>query len=163
MLLHSLITVLKWVIDNSAVEQAGTEEEMAAALQVVASGEVAQLPGQATPAGASTEVSTPVPTGDVASGAATPAVAQSDLVPVVPSANKPAEGPAPDQSNPTVQNAVKELQATSSEGLVGGGEADVTMESAKPFVEDPSQLGEKEESHGMIPPVQESVPPAMTS
>lgn len=147
---------------------------MAAALQVVASGEVAQLPGQAAPtsAGASTEVLTPIPGTDAPSGAATPAVAPTDQVPVVvPSAEKPAEGPAPDSSNPTVRDAVKELrEMPSSEGLVGGGEADVVMqgvegEASKPsFVEDQSQLaGEKAEEQGVVPPLQESVPPAMAS
>lgn len=158
-----LASVLKWVIDNSAVEQAGTEEEMAAALQVVASGEVAQLPGQATPAGASTEVSTPVPQGAEGSGAATPAVAAADLVPVPMASDKPAEAPAPDGANALVADAVKELNEAPSEGLIGGRDADVEMAQAKPFVEDQSQLGVKEEQHGMVAPVQDSVPPAMAS
>lgn len=140
------LAVLKWVIDDSAVEQVGTAEEMAAALQVVAAGEVAQLPGQATPAGISTEVSTPVPLG-TGSGTATPAVVGVDLVPAVPTADKPAEGPAPDETMPSVEDAVKELQEAPVEGLVG--EEDVKMGEPKPFVEDEVQVAQ-EATQGMV-------------
>ena len=116
---------------------------MQAAMQVVAAGEVAQLPGQATPAGLSTEVSTPAPA--TGSGTATPAVAEPDLVPVN-AADKPAEGPAPDGTNPSVEDAVKELQEAPQEGLVN---EDVEMGQPKPFVEDEVQVAQ-EATEGMV-------------
>jgi hypothetical protein len=121
--------VLKWVIDDSAVEQEGTAEEMAAALQVVTAGDASlTMEGLEGPGAASTEVSTPIPV----SGTATPAI-------VVPAnAAKPAAGPAPDNSAPSVLDAVRGL-----EEVVGVGGGDVEMMGQKSFVEDEVQLAEQ--------------------
>ncbi|KAM0753763.1 hypothetical protein T439DRAFT_322649 [Meredithblackwellia eburnea MCA 4105] len=60
------LMVRKWVIDTTSERQEGTEEEMAAAMEVVARGDVGLEP--------TTEGNTPLPASGFASGSATPAV-----------------------------------------------------------------------------------------
>lgn len=122
--------VCKWVLDTEMGESKGTDEEMQAALQEVAAGNVPLPSAGAATAGAEASVPASASASLAPSGTATPAPAAS--TPVHPpqkvsaaalqaSTNplaqvqhadpaKPPAGPAPSGEAPSVQEAVKGLE-----------------------------------------------------
>lgn len=127
----SLRAVLKWVIDTDQDKSEGTEEEMQAALQEVAAGNI-PLPGSSGGINADGTITLDFGSGAPsvpASGTATPALppavppaavpvlastlqASSNPIALVQHANpaKPATGPAPSGAEPSVKEAVKGLE-----------------------------------------------------
>ncbi|GAA6057285.1 hypothetical protein JCM3770_001698 [Rhodotorula araucariae] len=128
--------IYKWVLDTEMGESKGTEEEMQAALQEVAAGNV-PLPsatadqsagGSLAPSGTATPALVPVP----AAGPPNPSQ-QVSAAALQASANplaqvqhadpaKPPAGPAPSGEQPSVQEAVKGL---------GGVPMDAVMDTAE--------------------------------
>ena len=100
--------VRKWVIDTSEQGQEGTEDEMAAAIALVASGEAGIVD-------LTTEASTPVPFSGAVSGTATPAVGdhamQIDAFPV-PSAPVTVGGSTPGSATPTADSPLPSTSST---------------------------------------------------
>ncbi|BGP02017.1 hypothetical protein RTBOTA2_005215 [Rhodotorula toruloides] len=123
--------ILKWVIDTDQDKSEGTEEEMQAALQEVAAGNI-PLPGSSGGINADGTITLDFGSGAPsvpASGTATPALppavppaavpvpastlqASSNPIALVQHANpaKPATGPAPSGVEPSVKEAVKGLE-----------------------------------------------------
>ncbi|BGP34053.1 hypothetical protein JCM10296v2_005868 [Rhodotorula toruloides] len=112
--------ILKWVIDTDQDKSEGTEEEMQAALQEVAAGNI-PLPGSSGGINADGTItldfgSTPaLPPAAPPLAAPVPAStlqASSNPIALVQHANpaKPATGPAPSGAEPSVKDAVKGLE-----------------------------------------------------